>query len=144
MAYENWSSCYWCRTTTGRWIWDEDEIKTRAEYDMKLNWTEMSMMRRMYRVTLNEKQEKWSTYSQNCQHWNQTVRWSGRVGWNGLDMLNIKMIMTGSNVVWCGNLKEFDRQDAWKDLVTLCEGRHENFRPVLKKMCSLGINEEQN
>jgi len=36
------------------------------------------------------------------------------VGWDGLDMLNEKMIMTGSNVVYRGKLKELDREDAQK------------------------------
>ena len=46
--------------------------------------------------------------------WNQSVWWPKRVGWDGLDMLNVKMIMTGSNVVWRGKLKELDREDARK------------------------------
>ena len=38
-----------------------------------------------------------------------------------MDMLNEKMIMTGSNVVYHGKLKELDREDARKkDLVGLC------------------------
>jgi len=33
------------------------------------------------------------------RHPNQSVWWSKRVGWDSLNMLNEKMIMTGSNVV---------------------------------------------
>ena len=41
--------------------------------------------------------EKWRT-QENSQDWNQSVSLSQRVGWDGLDMLNV----TGSNIVWRG------------------------------------------
>ena len=40
--------------------------------------------------------------------------WGWLVGWDGLDMLNEKMIMTGSDVIWRARLKELDREDARK------------------------------
>ena len=53
--------------------------------------------------------------------WNQSVWWSERVGWDGLDMLNKKMTMAGSNVVWHRRLKELDRwvirKKSWWDCV---------------------------
>jgi len=37
-----------------------------------------------------------------------------KLDWDGLDMLNVKMIMTGSSVLWHEKLKELDREDAPK------------------------------
>ena len=45
------------------------------------------------------------------------IWWSKRVGWDGLDMLNENMIMTGSNI---GRFKELDRvrpKKTWWDCV---------------------------
>ena len=50
-----------------------------------------------------------------CYVWNQAVWWSRRVGWDGLDMLNIKTIPTGSSIVWHWRLKELDRVRKLKD-----------------------------
>jgi len=37
--------------------------------------------------------------SETSWNWNQWLWWSGKVDLHGLDMLNIKMILTGSNIV---------------------------------------------
>ena len=63
-------------------------------------------------VKLNEKKEKWKTQI------NVKIRTSQfddqEEYWDGLDTLELKMIVTGSNVVWRGKLKELDREDAQK------------------------------
>ena len=43
---------------------------------------------------------------------NQSVSRSRRVCWDGLDMLNVKMIPAGSSIVWYWDLKKLDREDA--------------------------------
>jgi len=66
----------------------------RVEHELKLNRTEMSMIRWMCGFLSWMKEIKVKN-SENSYDWNQSVWWSKRVDWDSLDILNVKMIMTG-------------------------------------------------
>jgi len=76
---------------------------TKVEHEMKLNRTEISMIRWMCGVKLNVRRKL-------KKDWNQSVWWTRRDGWDGFDMWNIKMIMIGSNV-WHWKLKELHTEE---------------------------------
>ena len=69
----------------------------KVEHELTMNRTEMSMITWMCGVKLNERKE--SEELGELLGLDQSVWGSKRVGWDGLDMLNEKMIMTGLNVV---------------------------------------------
>ena len=66
----------------------------KVEHELKMNRTEMSMIRWMCGVILNERKK-----SEELLGLEPASLISKTVGRDGLDMLNEKMIMTGSNVV---------------------------------------------
>jgi len=54
-----------------------------------------------------------------------------RVGWDGFDLLNIKMMMlTGSSSVCLRWSMELHRQNIWGRLVGKCQGWYDEFWPV--------------
>jgi len=69
----------------------------KVEHELKMNRTEMSMMRWMCGVKLNERKK--SEELRELLALEPVSLMIKNVGWYGLDMLNEKMIMTGSNVV---------------------------------------------
>jgi len=70
----------------------------KVEHELKLNRTEMSMIIWMCLIfKLNERKK--SEELRELLGLEPVSWWSKRVGWDGLDILNEKMIMTGSNVV---------------------------------------------
>ena len=93
------------------------------------------MMHLLYGVKLNKRLRK-------VKNSNQSVWWSKRVGSDGLDMLNEKMIMTGLNVVWCGRLEELDRKYAWKRPGGILLRMTWKVQACPKRMHSLGLNGE--
>jgi len=66
----------------------------KVEHELKMNRTEMSMIRWMCGVILNERKK-----SEELLGLEPVSLISKTVGRDGLDILNEKMIMTGSNVV---------------------------------------------
>ena len=66
----------------------------KVEHELKMNRTETSMIRRMCGVKVNERKK-----SEELLGLEPVSLISKTVGRDGLDMLNEKMIMTGSNVV---------------------------------------------
>ena len=79
---------YLCEELSDAWQWD---LAMEVEHELKLNHTEMSMIRWMCRVKLNERkksEELWELLGlEVClmDKKGQSVWWSKRVGWDGLE-----------------------------------------------------------
>ena len=71
----------------------------KVEHELKLNRTEMSMIRWMCGVKLNERKKSEELRELLGLEQVSLMIKKSRSGWDGLDMLNEKIIMTGSNVV---------------------------------------------
>jgi len=69
----------------------------KVEHELKMNRTEMNMIRWMCGVKLNERKK--SEELGELLGLEPVSLMIKKVGWDGLDMLNEKMIMTGSDVV---------------------------------------------
>ena len=78
------------------WVKELDGIKRYNKHELKLNRTEMSMIRRMCVVELNERKKSKELRELLGL---EPISLTKRVGRDGLYMLNEKMIITGSNVV---------------------------------------------
>jgi len=79
-----------------------------AKHEVKLTWTEISMITWTCEVKLNErKKSEELVVLLGSEIVSLLMKKSRR---EGLDMLNEKMLATGSSVARRGKLEEFDRQ----------------------------------